>query len=195
MLGISHRMPHNEGLWHPLHPSAETALWLPTASKAMPWIRAACGVGAALAAQAFSGPLESVMDGVKLAVAAAVGQAIAVWSRPQEGESNPALEHAQVLLCICGALMAIVVGNSFARALSLAGVASVVRFRTPLKNPKDAAVFFLLLGLGMSCGVGAFHLAAAGTAFLSVLLAVLAGKPGSGVNRATQTQEQEEVLR
>jgi len=83
------------------------------------------------------------------------------------------LEQAQVLLCVSGALMMIIIGNSIARAFGIAGAASIIRFRTPVEDPKDTTILFLLVALGMSCGVGALAVAGLGTVFLIIFLAVL----------------------
>jgi len=83
------------------------------------------------------------------------------------------MEQTQVLLCISGALMMIIIGNSLARAFGVAGAASIIRFRTPVDDPKDTISLFLLLGLGMACGLGAFALAGLGTAFLCGALLML----------------------
>jgi uncharacterized membrane protein YhiD involved in acid resistance len=53
------------------------------------------------------------------------------------------------------------------------GLGGFVRFRSGLKDPRDAAILFLMIGLGMACGHGALELAAVGTAFVCVLLFVL----------------------
>jgi len=50
-----------------------------------------------------------------------------------------------------------------------------VRFRSGLKDPRDAAVFFVTIGLGMACGHGSLELAAAAGGLVSVLLIVLDG--------------------
>ena len=71
-----------------------------------------------------------------------------------------------MLLCMSGALMMIIIGNSLARAFGIAGAASIIRFRTPVDDPKDVTILFLLMGLGMSAGLGAFAVAGLGTAFL-----------------------------
>jgi hypothetical protein len=97
-----------------------------------------------------------------------------VHKRTREG--NPqgnSLEHAQILLCVSGAIIMIIIGNSLARAFGIAGGASIVRFRTPVDDPKDAMVLFLLLGIGMACGLAAFGVAILASAFLCVLLVVL----------------------
>ena len=84
-----------------------------------------------------------------------------------------AMQHAQILLCVSGAMMMIIIGNSLARAFGIAGAASIVRFRTPVEDPKDVTIIFLLMSLGMACGLGAFAIAGLGAAFLCVFLYVL----------------------
>ena len=86
---------------------------------------------------------------------------------------SKSLEHAQILLCVAGAMMMIIIGNSVARALGIAGAASIIRFRTPVEDPKDTVILFLLLSLGMSCGLGAFAVAGLGTFFLCMFLLIL----------------------
>jgi uncharacterized membrane protein YhiD involved in acid resistance len=80
------------------------------------------------------------------------------------------LARAQTLLCVAGALTMILIDNSVARAFGIAGAASIVRFRTPVEDPTDATVMFLLMALGMACGIGAFGVAAAGAVGVSALL-------------------------
>jgi hypothetical protein len=87
--------------------------------------------------------------------------------------TSVALEQAQILLCVSGALMMIIIGDSLARAFGIAGAASLIRFRTPVDDPKDTIILFLSLGLGMACGLGAFSVAAFGAAFLSLAMLVL----------------------
>ncbi len=80
---------------------------------------------------------------------------------------------AQILLCVSGAMMMVIIGGSLARALGIAGGASIIRFRTPVEDPRDTTILFLLMGLGMACGLGAFAVAGLGTAFLCVSLVIL----------------------
>ena len=109
----------------------------------------------------------------KLIVAGLVGLLVAVVHREYHRGRPPtrSLLQAEVLLCVSGALMMIIIGNSAARALGVAGGASIVRFRTPVEDPKDAIVLFLMLGLGMSVGLGAFAVCGMATMFICVFLA------------------------
>jgi hypothetical protein len=112
---------------------------------------------------------------LKLMVSALLGIIVtAVHRHTRRGQpQSSSLEHAQVLLCISGAIIMIIIGNSLARAFGIAGGASIVRFRTPVDDPKDAMVLFLLLGIGMACGLAAFGVAILASAFLCVVLLVL----------------------
>lgn len=120
-------------------------------------------------------PLHPFLEVLKLISAAAMGLVVTlVHSRRQRDKPmSRALEQAQILLCVSGALMMIIIGNSFARAIGVAGGAGIIRFRTPVKDPKDSTILFLLLGVGMACGLGAFAVAGLGTAFLCMILLVL----------------------
>jgi hypothetical protein len=86
---------------------------------------------------------------------------------------RPEMVQAQILLCVAATIITIVIGNSLAKAFGLVGLGSFVRFRSGLKDPRDAAVLFLVIGLGMACGHGSLPLAFSGAAFASVLLAAL----------------------
>jgi hypothetical protein len=93
--------------------------------------------------------------------------------QPVSRDRPKSLEQAQTLLCVSGAMMMIIIGNSLARAFGIAGAAGIVRFRTPVDDPKDVTILFLLMGLGMATGLGAFAVAGLGTAFLCVTLLIL----------------------
>ncbi len=115
------------------------------------------------------------VDFAKLVAAAAIGLLVTAVSRRyrREKSQTQSMEQAQVLLCVSGAMMMIIIGSSLARAFGIAGAASIIRFRTPVEDPKDITVLFLLMGLGMATGLGGFALAGMGTAFLCMSLAVL----------------------
>lgn len=80
---------------------------------------------------------------------------------------------AQILLCAAASVITVVIGDSVAKAFGLVGLGGFVRFRSGLKDPRDAAILFLVIGLGMACGHGSLGLAAAGTGCVAALLVVL----------------------
>ena len=111
----------------------------------------------------------------KLVAAAVIGMLVTVVHRQYRSDksANPALDQAQVLLCISGALMMIIIGNSIARAFGIAGAASVIRFRTPVEDARDITILFILMGLGMAAGLGALAVAGMGTLFLCAMIPIL----------------------
>ena len=112
---------------------------------------------------------------LKLVVATGIGLLVTVVHRPSSRDKpfNRSMEQAQTLLCVSGAMVMIIIGNSIARAFGIAGAATIIRFRTPVDDPKDITILFLLMALGMATGVGAFAVAGLGTAFLCLLLLML----------------------
>ncbi|MBN1210130.1 MAG: DUF4956 domain-containing protein [Myxococcaceae bacterium] len=85
----------------------------------------------------------------------------------------PEAAHTQVLIAVAGALMTAVIGDSVSRAFGLVGLGGFIRFRSGIKDPRDAAVMFVMIGVGMACGLGTFPLALCGTAFFASVLLVL----------------------
>ena len=120
-------------------------------------------------------PLRPFLELLKLVIAALVGLLVSAIHQPspRERTSTRSMEQAQTLLCVSGAMMMIIIGNSLARAFGIAGAASIIRFRTPVDDPKDVTILFLLMGLGMSTGLGALAAAGLGTAFLCITLLLL----------------------
>jgi hypothetical protein len=129
----------------------------------------------ALLSQAALGlPQNPLTEFLKLAAAAAIGMLVTKVRRHQHGRPLPLpLEHAMILLTLAGALMMIIIGNSLPRALGIAGVATIVRFRTPVDDPRDTTLFLILLGLGMTCGIGLIGVAGLSSLFVCGLLLVL----------------------
>ena len=126
------------------------------------------------------GPAESpqmtvIVEGLKLILAGLVGVVVSAVHRRHPGDKSltRSLGQAQVLLCVAGALMMIIIGDSLARALGIAGGATIIRFRTPVEDPKDSTVLFLLLGLGVACGMGLYAVAGVATALLCLSLVLL----------------------
>ncbi|MBM3793299.1 MAG: hypothetical protein FJW31_04370 [Acidobacteria bacterium] len=136
-----------------------------------------------------SAPVSPWIELAKLTLAAVVGLAVTATHRYCQGDKVPSrsLLQASVLLSVSGALMMIIIGNSTARALGIAGGASIIRFRTPVDDPKDAIILFLLMGLGMSAGLGSFAVCALGTVFLCLFLVAL-NQFGEGKPRAVQLE-------
>jgi Domain of unknown function (DUF4956) len=85
----------------------------------------------------------------------------------------PTLENAQAqaLIAVAGALMVSVIGDNMARAFGLVGLGAFIRFRSGIKDPRDAAVMFVMIGIGMACGLGNVPMALVAAGFCGVVLA------------------------
>lgn len=77
----------------------------------------------------------------------------------------------QAIIAVAGALLVVVIGDSLARAFGLVGLGTFIRFRAGVKDPRDVAVLFVMIGIGMACGLGLLGTAALGTAFVAGVLA------------------------
>lgn len=118
--------------------------------------------------------LSTLLLRLAVAVALSTGLSLRPW-RLLMRRPLPRAEmvQAQILLCAAAGVITVVIGDSVAKAFGLVGLGGFVRFRSGLKDPRDAAILFLVIGLGMACGHGALVLAAAGTACVATLLVVL----------------------
>jgi len=111
---------------------------------------------------------------VKLPLAAVLGAALAL--RPRRRGTPPrqaAVVQTQIVLAVIGAVIMLVVGASLARAFGIVGVASLIRYRSKIDDPKDAVVMLSALAVGLASGVGLFVLAAFSTVFLVAALWVI----------------------
>jgi anti-anti-sigma factor len=119
--------------------------------------------------------INPLFEVAKLVSAAVIGMLVTLVHRQYRSDksANPALDQAQVLLCIAGAMMMIIIGSSIARAFGVAGAASIIRFRTPVEDARDITILFILMGLGMAAGLGALSVAGLGTVFLCVMIPLL----------------------
>jgi hypothetical protein len=115
-----------------------------------------------------------VMAG-RMAVAALLASLVAYrpWRRLMHWHFEPPESGAQVLIAVAGGLMTAVIGNNVALAFALVGLGGFIRFRSGIKDPREAGVMFFMIGIGMSCGIGSMPLALTSTAFALVLLPAL----------------------
>ncbi len=59
-----------------------------------------------------------------------------------------------VMLPTIIALIILLIGSNLARAFSLAGVFSIIRFRTSMGDPKDISYIFFTVAVGLALGAG-----------------------------------------
>ena len=63
-----------------------------------------------------------------------------------------------------------VIGNNIALSLGMVGALSIIRFRTAIKDSRDATYIFWAIGIGICCGVSDYITATVGSAFIFVVL-------------------------
>jgi hypothetical protein len=111
---------------------------------------------------------------LRLGLAAALGALVAfrVWRRflPQAPAPSMQYAQAQTLIAAAGALMVVLIGDNQARAFGLVGLGAFIRFRSGIKDPRDAGVMFVMIGIGMACGLGLPVLAIVVTSFFAFVL-------------------------
>lgn len=112
---------------------------------------------------------------LNLAISLALGLVIAlVYRRTHHGISySQGFVISLVLVTIIAAAAMMVIGSNLARAFGLVGALSIIRYRTVIKDTKDAAYIFLALVVGFASGVGAFHIAVLTTAIVLAVTYVL----------------------
>ena len=134
------------------------------------WIQGIFGVDDP---SAHVGPIELLM---RLLFALVLGGVVAVVYRVtqhRDAPPAPGFVATLVLLCVLLAMVTQVIGSSAARAFSLVGILSIVRFRTTVEDTRDTAFVIFVVILGMAAGVGNWLVALIGlgvTGFAAALL-------------------------
>jgi hypothetical protein len=82
-----------------------------------------------------------------------------------------------VLACITVCIMIMAIGNNMARGLGILGAMAFVRFRTPIRDPRDVIFIFAALAIGISCGAQVFMVAVLGTLFFGFTAFFLSWSP------------------
>ncbi len=103
-------------------------------------------------------PLSVVL--LRLLISFLCGYLISVtyrFTRPKE-DVSPTFIPTLVLLTILIALVSQVIGESTARAFTLVGTLSIVRFRTVVRDTQDTAFVIFAVVVGMAVGTGHFSI-------------------------------------
>jgi len=99
---------------------------------------------------------------------------------------NPYVAQTQILLAVVAAAMMMIVGDSAARAFGIFAAASLVRFRTNIRDPKETTVLLLCLAVGLACGVGRLDMAVILTIFVLLALFILESFESAQVFRSME---------
>ena len=112
----------------------------------------------------------------RLALAVLAGAIVAVIYRKtrQPGPEGVPLVSTLVLLTVLIALVTMAIGNSVARAFSLVGALSIVRFRTVVDDARDTAFVIFAVAIGMLIGTGVWIGAVVGVPIVGLAAAAIA---------------------
>lgn len=81
--------------------------------------------------------------------------------------------HAMVILGVTVAVIMLIIGSNIARAFTLVGALSIIRFRNPIKDSRDVAFIFVSMAIGMAVGTGFYLTAVVFTLFASFMVYAL----------------------
>ncbi|MCS6777199.1 MAG: DUF4956 domain-containing protein [Chloroherpetonaceae bacterium] len=113
---------------------------------------------------------------LRLLLAGALGGVVTgiyVWTHRRDGTLVPGFLSTLVLLSILIAMVTQVIGDNVARAFSLVGALSIVRFRTVVEDTRDTAFVICAVVVGMAVGAGHPEVALMGLPVVGVAAAAL----------------------
>jgi uncharacterized membrane protein YhiD involved in acid resistance len=115
---------------------------------------------------------------LRLFLAMAMGFAVMfVYRMARKGEPrNASFEVTLVLLAILIAMVTKVIGDSVARAFSLVGALSIVRFRTVVRDTQDTAYVIFAVVVGMAVGANLLSVAIIGILVITIATLLLRRK-------------------
>jgi uncharacterized membrane protein YhiD involved in acid resistance len=88
-------------------------------------------------------------------------------------QRNPYVAQTQILLAVVAAALMMIVADNAARAFGIFAAASLVRFRTNIRDPKEITVLLMSLAIGLACGVGKIEVSIILSLFSLLVLSVL----------------------
>lgn len=91
----------------------------------------------------------------------------------QRGMYSANFTLTMMLLPAIVSIIILLIGSNIARAFSLAGAFSIIRFRSAPGDPKDIAYVLFTMAAGLAVGVGSFGYAVLFTVFLCALMFLL----------------------
>lgn len=96
-----------------------------------------------------------------------------LYIKTNKDSNNEGFAITLVMLPAIIAIIILLVGNNVARAFSLAGAFSIIRFRSAPGNPKDLTYVFFTLAVGLAAGMGYVGYAFLFTGILCIVMIIL----------------------
>ncbi len=97
-----------------------------------------------------------------------------VYQRTHKGTSyTQSYVHTLVLMGMIVSLIMLIVGSNIARAFSLVGALSIIRFRNAVKETRDVGFIFFAMAIGMANGTKFYLLAIIATIIISLVILIM----------------------
>lgn len=115
---------------------------------------------------------------VTMAVSLLLGFVIALtyYFTQDKGSYQRSFAITLIMLPIILSVIILFVGSNIARAFSLAGTLSIIRFRSAPGDPKDIGYIFFDIAAGLACGVGLYGYGALFVIILCIVLIIIEKK-------------------
>jgi hypothetical protein len=110
---------------------------------------------------------------LSFAVAIILGGIISWTYMKTQSAYSPSFTLTMIVLPTIVAVIILLIGSNIARAFSLAGAFSIIRFRSAPGDSKDISYVLFSMAAGLACGVGAYGYAVLFTVLLCLLMFVL----------------------
>ena len=78
--------------------------------------------------------------------------------------------HTLIILCMLISVVMVIIGDSIARAFSLVGALSIIRFRTAIQDPRDIGFVCYVLVVGMAVGTGSTSVAILAALLIGIII-------------------------
>ncbi len=117
-----------------------------------------------------SAPLNPAISilGMRLLLAWLCGWLVALIARRHQPAVPDTLTLTLVLMCVLIAMATQIIGDNVARAFSLVGALSIVRFRTAVPATRDVAFVLAAVVVGMAIGAGQYWVTLLGLAVVAL---------------------------
>lgn len=135
-------------------------------------------------------PWTSTVPRILLRLALATALAAVLAFRPRRSaalvQRNLYVAQTQILIAVVASALMMVVGDNAARAFGIFAAASLVRFRTNIRDPKEITVLLISLAVGLATGVGRIDVAVVLALFVLPLLWFLERREDEQVFRSME---------
>ena len=113
-------------------------------------------------------------DALRLLLSFALGIFIVnIYQWTHSGIPQKSFTDTLIILCMLISVVMVIIGDSIARAFSLVGALSIIRFRTAIQDPRDIGFVFYALAVGMAVGAGNPSVAILATFLMGVIILVM----------------------